>query len=90
MILQIEIDTFTKSGHKVHEFIENLKNKEGVRYINHVEEVLTKEEFKELNLRTIKKIKEKHVQSNFNQTGRDFSNDNRCVRRNSRVAGIKT
>ena len=38
MKIRIEIDPFTKSGKKVYEFIESLKDKNGVTYIDFNEE----------------------------------------------------
>lgn len=64
MIFKIEIDTFTTAGHKVHEFIENLEDKRGITYLTK-DDCLSEEEFKLLELRTIKKINEKIKQSHL-------------------------
>ena len=45
MIFRIEIDTNTKSGRKIYEFIESLSDRKGVRYIDYNEEILTEKEF---------------------------------------------
>ena len=60
MILRIEIDTFTKSGNKVHEFIESLDDKEGIKYTDFGEDYFLKDqEFEELEKQTIKKLEDK-------------------------------
>ena len=49
MKIRIEIDPFTKSGKKVYEFLESLKDKNGVTYIDFNEEdYLTEKDLEEI------------------------------------------
>ena len=62
MILRIEIETSTPSGNKVHEFIESLDDKEGIKYTDFNEDYfLTDQEFDILEKRIIKKIEDKFI-----------------------------
>lgn len=91
MILRIEIETSTPSGNKVHEFIESLKNKEGIKYVDFDDDYfLTDEEFRDLEKETIKKLEEKYEQSHKDHQIKTFKKDSGLIRRNRRVAGIKT
>lgn len=66
MKFKIEIDTSTPAGNKVHEFIENLNSKKGIKYLDFDEDYfLTDEEFNELEKRTIKRLEEKYDAQNL-------------------------
>lgn len=72
MIFRIEIDTNTKSGRKIYEFIESLSDREGIKYTDYTDDYFItedeldklgnqiiqelEEEFSELTVKTIKKV----------------------------------
>ena len=88
MILRIEIDPCTKSGRKAYEFIESLKDKNGITYIDYSESnFLSKERIKEIEERAIEKIAERYELSKENKKDRILANNGRCLRRDNRVAG---
>lgn len=88
MILRIEIDPFTKSGKKVYEFIESLKDKNGIDYIDFNEEdYLTEKDLEEIEERVINEMAEEYELLHTNKKNNIFSKPKRCLSRNKGVAG---
>lgn len=88
MKIRIEIDPFTKSGRKAYEFIESLKDKNGITYIDYSESnFLSKERIKEIEELAIEKIAERYELSKENKKDRILANNGRCLRGDKRVAG---
>ncbi len=91
MKIRIEIDPFTKSGRKAYEFIESLKNKDGITYLNE-HDILSDEEVKELEKSAIEILDE--IQDDLfpyeNKKDSIIKRTNRSYKRNPCVAGTKT
>lgn len=63
MIFKVEIDPFTKSGKKVYEYIESLKDKNGIRYMDFNEEdYLTEKELEKIEKRCINEMVKEYKQ----------------------------
>ena len=63
MIFKVEIDPFTKSGKKVYEYIESLKDKNGIRYIDFNEEdYLTEKELEKIEKHCINEMAKEYKQ----------------------------
>ena len=63
MIFKVEIDPFTKSGKKVYEYIESLKDKNGIRYMDFNEEdYLTEKELEKIEKRCINEMTKEYKQ----------------------------
>ena len=63
MIFKVEIDPFTKSGKKVYEYIESLKDKNGIRYMDFNEEdYLTEKELEKIEKRCINEMAKEYKQ----------------------------
>lgn len=63
MIFKVEIDPFTKSGKKVYEYIESLKDKNGIRYIDFNEgDYLTEKELEKIEMRCINEMVKEYKQ----------------------------
>lgn len=63
MIFKVEIDPFTKSGKKVYEYIESLKDKNGIRYMDFNEEdYLTEKELEKIEKRCIDEMAKEYKQ----------------------------
>ncbi len=61
MRIKVEIDPHTESGRKAYEFIESLKDKNGITYIDYSESnFLSKERIKEIEEQAIEKIAERY------------------------------
>lgn len=63
MIFKVEIDPFTKSGKKVYEYIESLKDKNGIRYMDFNEEdYLTEKDLEKIEKRCINEMVKEYKQ----------------------------
>lgn len=63
MIFKVEIDSFTKSGKKVYEYIESLKDKNGIRYMDFNEEdYLTEKDLEKIEKRCINEMVKEYKQ----------------------------
>lgn len=85
MIFTIQIDTSTKSGRKAYEFIECLKNKDGITYLDEPE-YLTDEEVDEFEEEMINFLEERknvlsqeNEENSSNKTRKNFFTRNGCV-----------
>ena len=68
MIFKVEIDPFTKSGKKVYEYIESLKDKNGIRYMDFNEEdYLTEKELEKIEKRCINEMAKEYKQKRLEQ-----------------------
>ncbi|MBR2370241.1 MAG: hypothetical protein IKA83_08835 [Paludibacteraceae bacterium] len=91
MKIRIEIDPFTKSGRKAYEFIESLKNKDGITYIKE-KEYMSDAEVKDFEKRAIEHFEELQDEL-FPQESKKNNTSIRhrkILSRNINVAGTKT
>lgn len=88
MKIRIEIDPFTKSGKKVYEFIESLKDKNGVTYIDFNEEdYLTEKDLEEIEDCIINEMAEEYELLHTDKKNNIFPKPKRCLSRDKSVAG---
>lgn len=87
MIFRIEIDTETKSGCKIYEFIESLSDRNGIKYTDYTDDYfMTEDELDELGNQIIQELEDEC--SHSNKKSQILKKSTKRIQRDKSVAGL--